>query len=139
MSSSPLTIRPDPLALTWEPRGFVLIVDDCCDAANVLAELVRRLGHEAHAVYDGREAIRQTALLSPDMVLLDIGMAEVDGYDVATSIRRQPGGSHIVIVAITGFTGEDAKRHAYRAGFDRYLIKPTSLDDLKELLGILQP
>ena len=70
-------------ALTWEPRGFVLIVDDCCDAANVLAELVRRLGHEAHAVYDGREAIRQTALLSPTWC----GMAEVDGYDVANSIR----------------------------------------------------
>ena len=120
-------------------RNLVLVVDDNRDAADMLAELIGRLGHEAYPVYDGHEAIRQAALLSPDLVLLDIGMPGIDGYDVAASIRRLPTGRHIAIVAVTGYAGQKALQHAYRSGFDHFLIKPLSLDDLRELLAIIEP
>ena len=118
---------------------FVLVVDDNRDAADLLAELVRHCGFEVLAVYDGQEAIRRAAIHSPDMVLLDLGMPDVDGFDVAAGIRGQPSGSHVVIVAITGLTGEDAKRHAYEAGFDLFISKPVSIAVLTEVLAILDP
>ena len=73
------------------------------------------------------------------MVLLDLGMPGLDGFEVAAGIRRQPGGSQVVIVAITGLTGEDAKQHAFAAGFDLYLTKPASLEALADVLDILDP
>ena len=118
--------------------AFVLIVDDNQDAADLLAQLIRCLGHQALAVYHGQTAIRQAAIQKPDLVLVDLNMPDMDGFTVADAIRQQSGGSHVVIVAVTGLKGEDAKRHAYEAGFDLYLTKPVSIEALIDLLAIRQ-
>ena len=118
---------------------LVLVIDDNRDAADMLTEVIRKLGHEALAAYEGREAIKQAAIHHPDMVLCDLKMPDMDGFNVASGIRRQPHGEHALLVALTGMTGEVVKRHAYAAGFDLFIIKPASIVSLQEVLDILDP
>lgn len=120
-------------------RDLVFVVDDNQDAADMLAKLIRRLGYDARAIYSGREAIKQAAIHNPDMVLSDLKMPEVNGFNVADGIRRQAGGEHVILVAVTGLTGEVAKKQAYAAGFDLYLTKPATVDALRDVLDILHP
>jgi PAS domain S-box-containing protein len=116
----------------------ILVVDDNRDAAATLGKLLRRLGHQVHTACDGEEAIAAVAALRPDLVLLDIGLPGLDGYEVARQIRQQPGGHGIVLVALTGWGQEDDRRRSREAGFDHHLVKPIDLDALLELLAGLR-
>ena len=120
-------------------RERILVVDDDRATAYTMALLVRTLGCEAKAVYSGAAAIEQVADFEPDMALIDIGMPGCDGYQTVAGIRQQPAGTHVILVAVTGWSRDEDKRRAYDAGFDLHVTKPMRVETLKELLVLLDP
>ncbi|WP_437876763.1 hybrid sensor histidine kinase/response regulator [Sorangium sp. So ce513] len=113
-------------------RLRVLVVDDNQDSAESMAMLLRRMGHEAHAVFDGPSALELATRLRPDLVLLDIGMPGMTGHDVARTLRSTPGLEGISLFAMTGYGQESDRRATQEAGFDEHLVKPISVDVLKQ-------
>jgi PAS domain S-box-containing protein len=114
----------------------VLVVDDNVDAACSLELLLRSLGHETRVAHDGATALQAASDFEPDIVLLDIGMPDLDGYEVARRLRAQRNGRNIRIVAVTGW-GQDADRERSReAGFDVHLVKPVGSDELARALDV---
>jgi PAS domain S-box-containing protein len=116
------------------PQQRVLIVDDNVDAANILAKLLSLKGHVVHAVHDGAAALQAVEVFAPAVVLLDIGLPEMDGYEVARRIRARPDGAHMLLVAVTGWGQHEDKQRAAAAGFDHHLTKPVDLASLERLL-----
>jgi len=117
----------------------VLVVDDNRYTADSFARLISLLGHEARPAYSGSEAVKCTADFSPDMVLLDIDMPGMDGYEAVRRLRQDPLHSHAIIVAVTGWARQEDQRRAYDAGFDLHVAKPISVERLKELTAMLRP
>lgn len=115
----------------------MLVVDDNADAANSLAMLLRHLGADVEVATDGKGALDQFALYEPDVVLLDIGMPGMDGYEVARTLRSTYPARRPVIVALTGWGQEGDRRLARDAGFDHHLIKPADIGALSTLLASL--
>jgi CheY-like chemotaxis protein len=114
----------------------VLVVDDNVDAAGALVDMLLLWGHEAEAVFAGRPAVARAQAWRPEVVLLDISLPDIDGYEVARQLRSQDGSPHVLhLVAITGFGQEDDKERSRRAGFDDHLTKPVDLDALHQLLA----
>ena len=113
-----------------------LVVDDNRDAADSLASLLRLDGHAATVAYDGAEALRKARDGNPDVVLLDIGMPNMDGYEACRAIRRQQNGD-VVIIAVSGWGQESDRIKATQAGFDRHLTKPVEYAALSKLLASL--
>jgi CheY-like chemotaxis protein len=114
----------------------VLVVDDLRDAADSLAALLRVLGHEVHVAYDGEQGVTAARRLKPDVVLLDLGMPKLNGYEACHRIRNEFG-NEIFLVALTGWgQGDDRKRSA-TAGFDRHLVKPAEPAALSAMLDSL--
>jgi PAS domain S-box-containing protein len=113
-------------------RRRILLADDNCDAAETLAELLRLQGYEVSMVHDGPSALAAFTDFSPDVVLLDIGMPGVSGYDVARKLRNAS--STLKLIAITGWGQEEEKGRALSSGFDVHLTKPVSFQDLLLLL-----
>jgi CheY-like chemotaxis protein len=114
-----------------------LVVDDEPDTVETFAVLLREWGHETRVAYDGIAALASAAEFLPDIVLLDIGLPAMNGYDVAREIRRRPGLQDTVLVALTGFGLTADRTRAEQAGFDYHLLKPVDLDLLRKLLGAL--
>ena len=114
----------------------VLIVEDCQDAAFAQASLVELAGHQVRQAHNGAQAVELAADFHPDVVLLDLGLPDMDGFQVAREIRRLPGMDHVRMVALTGFEREGLVRRSAAEGFDHYLIKPA---DPRVLLDIIQP
>ena len=112
----------------------ILVADDSQDGADSLAFLLKAAGHEVHTAYGGRSAIRLAEELKPDVVLLDIGMPEVSGYDVARAIRREAWGRAMRLIALTGWGQAEHRRRSLEVGFDDHLVKPVELDVLEHLL-----
>lgn len=113
----------------------VLVVDDNVDAAESLAVLLRDLGQEVRVAHDGRAALSAAAGYRPDVVLLDIGLPELSGYDVARQLRQDPAFQDTLLVAVTGY-GQDEDRHrSTDAGFDHHLVKPVDPGTLRQVLG----
>jgi PAS domain S-box-containing protein len=115
----------------------IMVVDDHTDSATSLARLLRSWGHRAHVEHNGPAAIAALPAQAPDLVLLDIGLPGMSGYEVATQLRRQPGGDALVLVALTGYGQEQDLRRSQFAGFDRHLVKPVTPDTLQDLLANL--
>jgi len=115
----------------------ILVVDDCQYVADASARLIAVCGYETKAVYDGQEAIAQLIAFSPDMVLMDIGMPDLDGWETALRIRREPAGANIFLVAVTCFSQEQDRQRTYASGFDLHVAKPISLTTLHGLLATL--
>ena len=113
----------------------VLIVDDNDDAAQMLAELVKTLGGAAQVANDGPTALSRLADFQPDIVLLDIGMPRMDGYETCRRIRQTPGGRDLLVIALTGWGQEDDKQRAVEAGFDLHLAKPADPVAVQNLLA----
>ena len=111
----------------------LLVIDDNVDATNSLGLLLQALGHTVRTAYDGPTGIALAREFAPDVVLLDLGMPGMSGYDVARALRAQ--GSRQTIVAVTGWGDTAAKRQAREAGFDHHLVKPVDEADLIGLLG----
>ncbi|HJU09925.1 MAG TPA: ATP-binding protein, partial [Candidatus Binataceae bacterium] len=116
----------------------VLIVDDNRDAADSLAMLLALDHHEVETVYSASDAIDAAASFHPDVVLLDIGLPQINGYEVARRMRQITELSSTRLIALTGYGQADDKRRAQEAGFDGHLIKPVPLDELKRVLTNVQ-
>jgi two-component system CheB/CheR fusion protein len=131
-SSEPGTARATPRK---PPRRRVLVVDDNLDAANSLARLLKRLyGQDVRVAHDGPAALEAADLFHPEIVLLDIGMPGMDGYEVARRLRQKPEHAGLKIVALTGWGQETDRLRSKAAGFDHHLVKPVEPDDLCRLL-----
>jgi len=112
----------------------VLVVDDNHDGADSLLLILQAYGHEARVAYDGESGLQLARSFRPDVVLLDLGMPRLNGYEVARRLRRDEGLHDALLVALTGHAGEDSRRSA-EAGFDLYLLKPADLGQLQRLLA----
>jgi signal transduction histidine kinase len=114
----------------------VLVVDDNADAAEALAVLLRLSGHHVATACDGVEALRVAPDFSPEVVLLDLGMPRLDGYDTARSIRAEPWGKDVRLVALTGWGQQKDRDRTLEAGFNAHLVKPVGAE---ELLQVIRP
>jgi PAS domain S-box-containing protein len=113
----------------------VLIVDDNRDAAESLTHLLKIAGHEATFVTSGAAALEHAGAALPDIVLLDIGMPGMDGYEVARRLRALPGSSQLRLVAMTGYGTPEDRHESKRSGIDYHLVKPVDLAALQPLMG----
>ena len=141
--AEPLPERPTPAAPVPErhagPARRVLVVDDNQDAATTMAAMLELLGDEVRTAHDGLEALAAAEAFRPDVILMDVGMPRLNGYDATRRIRKQPWGRTIVIVALTGWGQADDRTRSRAAGCDGHLVKPVSLADLEALLTGLHP
>jgi PAS domain S-box-containing protein len=118
-----------------EGRGQrVLVVDDNRDSAESLAMMLELSGFEVHKAHDGLQAVDVAARLRPDVILLDIGLPSLNGYDACRRIRMQPESSDILIVALTGWGQAEDRQRSAEAGFDCHLVKPVNLKVLVSLI-----
>jgi PAS domain S-box-containing protein len=125
---------PPPSPSSAIQRLRILVADDNRDAAHTLAMLLRLDGHEVRAVHDGVEALAAGDGFEPQLVLLDIGMPLLDGYETARQIQARPWGKHAHLVALTGWGLEADRRRAMAAGFHDHLVKPAEPDALKAVI-----
>jgi CheY-like chemotaxis protein/two-component sensor histidine kinase len=114
---------------------LVLVVDDSHDAADSLTEVLLAHGHRARAAYGGKEAIEKGTSEGYDVALVDIGMPDVDGLEVARQIHRSPTGAHTMLVALTGWGANEDRDRSKQAGFAYHLTKPVDIDTLGALLA----
>jgi len=137
METPRIPTRPITTSSPATPTRHILVVDDNRDAAESLALLLQLMGHETRAVYDGLEAVEAAKKFQPDVVLLDIGLPKLDGYEAARRIRAQQRDKRLTLVALTGWgMGEDLRR-SDEAGFDAHMVKPVEPDALLRLLAEL--
>jgi CheY-like chemotaxis protein len=114
----------------------ILIVDDNRDAADALAELMRDFGHDVSTAHDGRSALESAITHRPELVLLDISMPEMDGFEVARRLREEVGLRDAILVALSGYGGDRHRRLSRDAGFDHHVTKPVDVSKLEELLKL---
>jgi two-component system CheB/CheR fusion protein len=112
----------------------VLIIDDNIDCAETLMEVVMMGGHVAEVAHDGQQGVERARSFRPSVVLYDIGLPIMDGYEVASALRADPVFADTTLVALTGYARPDDQRRAHAAGFDRHVAKPVSPSKLVELL-----
>jgi CheY-like chemotaxis protein len=117
------------------PPRRVLIVDDNEDAANSLAMILELSGHQTASVYSAVDALQRAAVFRPEVVLLDIGLPGMNGYEVAQKMRELPGLRDIRLVAVTGYGRSDDRLRAREAGFDDHLTKPVEFAVLERTLA----
>lgn len=117
----------------------ILVVDDNENAAKVMGMLLQALGNEVQTAFDGLEAIKLAERFRPDVMLLDIGMPKMNGYETARRLREQPWGADILLAALTGWGQEDDKRRTREAGFDHHFVKPLDPAVLQRFLAECEP
>ncbi len=117
----------------------VLVCDDNVDGAESLSLMLGLLGHEVRTVHDGAQALDAVGTWRPDVVLLDIGLPGLSGYDVAQRLRADPAMAGVLLVAVTGWGTEDDQRRSARAGFDHHLTKPVEAAALEAVLARRKP
>jgi len=124
----------------WKPSPTttrrVLVVDDNPGATQVMGLLLKKFwGHTVETANDGRTALEIAARFSPEIVLLDIGLPDLDGFEVARRMRAEPATADALLVAVTGFSGEKERLKAAEAGFDEHLTKPAGAQDVERLFS----
>ena len=116
----------------------VLVVDDNADAADTLCNLLRLFGHEARCVYDGPSALSEAERFRPHVILLDIGLPGMDGYEVARVLRANPSFGATMLIAVTGYGQSEDRLRSQQAGFDRHLTKPVDPERLHDFISGLR-
>lgn len=140
----PVTETDSPVADNAEPQTTsgqvldVLVVDDNRESAQTTSWMLELIGHQARMVHDGRDAIALAQAAPPDVILLDIGMPGMNGYEVCRELRKHTALKDTVIIAQTGWGQERDRKTAFEAGFDHHVTKPVSLDRFTQLLGEIQ-
>jgi signal transduction histidine kinase len=133
-----LLLPPAPPPASGPSRGRppqrVLVVDDNLDAAEMLAHGLRHSGHEVREAHDGLSALVAAAQFKPEVVLLDLGLPGMDGFEVARRLRADPQHAAVKIVALTGYGRDDDRRRTAEVGIDRHLVKPVDLDAIDEVM-----
>ncbi len=121
---------PGLLAESLTRAERVLVVDDNADAADLLAEILREVGHHVEVTHDGTAALRHMHLMRPSVAILDIGLPGMDGYELAAKIREELGSEAPRLIALTGYGQEQDRRRSARAGFCAHLVKPVNLPEV---------
>jgi signal transduction histidine kinase/ActR/RegA family two-component response regulator len=135
--ADPALALPGEHEPTQTSDRHVLVVDDDEDVASMLSSAIRMWGFTVNVAHDGHAAIRMALADPPDFLLLDIGLPDLDGYEVARQLRTQlPGASRTRFIALTGYGQPEDRRRAEQAGFHVHLTKPTDLDELRDLLDV---
>lgn len=136
----PLELPPanDGLRVAALSGSRILVVDDNKDSADSLGMLLRLKANEIRTAYDGMEAVKVAETFRPELVLLDIGLPKLNGYDVARRIRQQPWGRDVILVALTGWGQDEDRRRSQEAGFNFHIVKPVELSALEKLLAGLR-
>ena len=114
----------------------ILLVEDHEDSAEALGHLLRRRGHETFVARDGIRGLEDARALRPDVVLLDIGLPGLDGYEVARRLRENGNAAGVLLVAVSGYGQEADRRRSSEAGFDHHLVKPVKLEELERILAL---
>lgn len=117
----------------------ILIVDDNSDAANTLADVLAYFGYEAVVAYSGVEALAMGETHRPQLVFLDIGMPEMDGFEVAARMRELSWGKQSVIIALTAWSDEPTRRRVMSAGMDHHLTKPAPIGRVLDIAAAMRP
>jgi CheY-like chemotaxis protein len=135
-TSSSDTTPAIPVSTSVPVAGFmrILVVDDNVDTAESMTMLVEMLGHTVKTEHDGHSALRTAFEFRPDVVLLDIGLPGLNGYEVASRIRQQPSLNNTLLVAITGYGHESDRQIALKAGIDHHLVKPVDFERVRRIL-----
>jgi signal transduction histidine kinase/ActR/RegA family two-component response regulator len=136
--AQPPASRPRSRCGALRTRRRVLVVDDNRDAAGSLATMLRMMGHETLTAHDGASALEVAATRRPQVVLLDIGMPGMSGYEVATRIRGSSWGQGMALVALTGWGQEEDRKRSREAGFDEHLVKPVHPAMLEGVLAAFE-
>lgn len=113
----------------------ILMIDDNQDFAEIMCELMEMLGHEASFATKGSEGIVKAKQFQPDVIICDIGLPEMNGYEVAQLIRSDHGLKDIFLIALSGYTSQDDHARSMAAGFDRHLAKPVDIDIIENILA----
>jgi CheY-like chemotaxis protein len=116
-------------------RISVLVVDDQRDAADTVARLLSLMGYDARVAYSGRQALQLFVEIQPRVVIMDLGMPEMDGFEAAARIRLMPKGTSTTIVALTAWGDEMNRRLSREASIDYHVVKPAAAETLQEVLG----
>jgi CheY-like chemotaxis protein len=136
----PLQHSPRRAALKQpEAPRRILVVDDNRDSAASLAMLLQIDGHETHMASDGEEAVALAKIFRPDVVLLDIGLPKLNGFEVCRRIRQHLWAKDMTLIALTGWGQDEDRRKAKDAGFDHHMVKPVDYAALTNLLAELSP
>jgi CheY-like chemotaxis protein len=128
------TLRGEP---AHQVRARVLLVEDSPDTAESLMMLLEVLGHQVRVTHDGRSALDVAQASVPDVMMVDIGLPGMDGYEVARRIRQHPDLKRVILVALTGYGRDEDRQRAFAAGFDYHLVKPVSPDAIQDLVARL--
>ena len=137
---APVPVAPDgPLAVGTARSWRVLVIDDNVPACRSLALILGEWGHVVRVCHDGAEALATARDFRPEVVLLDIGLPDMDGLTVARRLRDRPEHRNTMLIAMTGFGHDEDRRRSLEAGFDDHLVKPLDLDALEHLLADLDP
>lgn len=135
LSESQPQQEASPEVVAAAPRR-ILVVDDNRDSAMSLAILLKLTGNDVQTAHDGLEALQKAEDFQPDLILLDIGLPKLNGYDACRQIRQQPWGKDITIVALTGWGQDEDRRKSKEAGFDNHLVKPVDHAALGQILAM---
>jgi len=132
MNESPNPYSTSPNSTNQPLR--ILVVDDNRDSAETLSMLLELMGNELSVAYDGEQALAMANDIKPDVILLDIGLPKLNGYEVARQIRNEPWGGNPILIAITGWGQTEDKDLSRESGFDHHLVKPVDHDHLLKLI-----
>jgi CheY-like chemotaxis protein len=116
-------------------RLRILVVEDNHDAAESLTAMLELWGHEVRVAYDGAAALQLAETATPDVILSDLGLPGMDGYELARQLRARPAFGRVLLVALSGYGRDEDRRAAADAGFDHHLVKPPDLKTLLQLIG----
>jgi len=116
----------------------ILIVDDNKDGADSLAMVLKMMGNDARTAYDGKEGVELAGEFRPEVVLFDIGMPKLNGYEACRLIRKEPWGRKVIVIAVTGWGQDDDRQRSHDAGFDHHMVKPVDPQALMKMLAELQ-
>src|SRR3984957_10674068 len=116
-----------------KPRR-VLLVDDSIDAAEAMSMLLETLGHEVRTMHHGPSALARVDESAPEVVILDIGLPGMNGFEVARELRAREATRQVLMIALTGYGGESDRREAQQAGFDHHLVKPISFTEIENVI-----
>jgi PAS domain S-box-containing protein len=131
------SLLPDGATAVPRANRRVLVVDDHRDSADSLAMLLKAMGHEVDRAYDGEQAIELASKVVPELILLDIGMPRMDGYETCRRLKAEPSVENTVVVALTGWGQDEDRQKSRAAGFDHHLVKPVAIGELVALMSSL--
>ena len=133
--SKPVGLTQTPVAPSCDAPCRVLVVDDNADAALTMAQMLRMSGHEVETAEDGVQALEVASVFGPQIVLLDLGMPRLNGYETAKRIREAPWGHNVSLIALTGWGQPKDRQRTLEAGFNAHLVKPVGNSELMEVIS----